>query len=110
MGGLITDPNRPTILERDWYPSERHRSGDHMGCGSACRYSGTDLRPAPLYDATVRALAAASRPSPRIEAATMATLRIVAQSWGVPGYRSMRKAQLVAALMSHPKYPTSAWA
>lgn len=109
-GGLITNPNGPTALDKKLSNRDRHEMDDHTGCGSACQWSSLDFRPEPIFDRVMveemhkRDIAWYNQCA--FQRLPLVQLRSVAARWKVPGYRAMRKADLVATLLSHPKLTT----
>lgn len=119
--GLITDPTASTILERDWTNAERHATGDHSHCGSACPQSGRDLRESPIYDRVVidtlrlydlvpdvpddfppvGRVAPVQKPMPALGTFTKSALQGAAKGLGVKGWSRMNKEQLRAAVADY---------
>ena len=112
-GGLITNPNGPTALDKKLTNKDRHEMDDHTGCGPACPWRSLDFRPEPIYDKVRSEIAErgiiARYNQQAFFVLPLVKLRQVAARWKVPGYKAMRKADLVATLLSHPKLSTESY-
>ena len=112
-GGLITNPNGPTALDKKLTNRDRHQMDDHTGCGSACPDHRLDFRREPIFDQVMAEEARKHNIAWHNQCAfqrlPLVQLRQVAARWKVPGYKAMRKADLVATLLSPPKLSTPSY-
>lgn len=114
-----------TALTRTFSNLEKHQMGDHRTCGGACPSSGTDTRPAPIYERALYAAQRAERAAhvpvyavpwigPQgpilaqstdsqnnldLRSVSRARLRDLAKQAGVHGYSKMNKLQLWQSML-----------